>query len=93
MSQIRGTLLAEEVAEYNKLDDTITAALLHAERSLPKPWDWGWTPALNKLVHKIRYLKLLLGNVRGKAMCENVLKSAAAKAKCNWTSTVEGEIL
>ena len=59
LSKIAGLLSSEEKQEYNKLDDTITAALLHAKSCLPKRHNRMWTPELNMLVHKIRYVKLL----------------------------------
>ena len=67
--------------------------MLNAERTLPKKRDRVWTPDLGKLVHKTRYLKLLLQKCRGREPNKKVLTETAAKAACTWYSTSKADIL
>ena len=50
-----GFLTPAQRTEYNKLDDTITKAMLHAEKTLPNKRRTDWTVTLSKIVHRIRY--------------------------------------
>ena len=51
---LEGSPEDEDLAEYNKLDKTITEAMLAAEKRLPKRRERGWTAEIKKLVHQDR---------------------------------------
>ena len=42
----------DNAKEYNKLDDSITIAILSAEKKLPRCRDWIWTKELGRLVQQ-----------------------------------------
>ena len=88
-----GQLSNESVLEYNNLDDIITQTMLAAERKLPRRRASQWTPELGRLIHKIRYLKLLLRQKRGVGINPTILKIASAKAECAWTGQSKADIL
>ena len=75
-----GFLTPAQKTEFNKLDDTITKAMLHAEKTLPTKRRTDWTVTLSKIVHGIRYYKLLLRYTRGERVSLQVIKKVASKA-------------
>ena len=83
----------ESVLKYNNLDDIITQTMLAAERKLPRQRESQWTPELGRLIHKIRYLKLLLRQKRGVGINPTILKTLSAKAECAWTGQSKADIL
>ena len=84
-----GSLTEAQMQEYNRIDHTITSAMLSAERKLPKNSSTNWTAQLNIIVHKIRYFRLLLQKHRGISIPAQVLKKFRAKA--NETTTPQDE--
>ena len=77
-------LNANQVKEYEKIDKIITEGMLAAENSLPKRLERGWTAVLNKLVHRIRYYKLLLRRNRGHPLHARVLDKVRELAGVTW---------
>ena len=55
-----GDLSNDELTEYNKIDDSITSAMMSAEMKLPKKGNRMWTTEPGRLVHQARYYRLLL---------------------------------
>ena len=76
-----GDLGADDIAEYRKLDETITASILGAEKKLPKRGARLWTTKLGRLVHQARYYCLLLRRAKGLAYHQSVLAKVKDKAK------------
>ena len=75
-----GYLTTAQKTEYNNLDDTITKAMMHAEKTLPNKRRTDWTVTLSKIVHGIRYYKLLLRYTRGERVSLHIIKKVAVKA-------------
>lgn len=65
------------IAKYNNLDDTITKAMLFAERMAGKQYTrkFEWSPALKQAVTSIRYWKLRLRALRGHTASPTLLQS------------------
>ena len=80
-----GYLTIAQKIEYNNLDDTITKAMLYAEKTLPSKRRTNWTVTLSKIVHGIRYYKLLFRYLRGERISQRALHRMATKADIDRT--------
>ena len=86
-----GEMSPEDAAEYNKFDGTITEAMKAAEKRLPKQRGRGWTAKINLLVHQIRYYRMLLRQINGTAMHNNVPLKVGELANLSWRSDGQKE--
>ena len=79
-------LTAEQIEEYNSIDQTITKAMLRAETKLPKKKSHAWTSELGTLVHKLRYYRALLRQARGMPIHKSVVSKLSKLAKDRYHS-------
>ena len=79
-----GSLNADQETEYNKIDTAITEGMIAAENSLPKKRERGWTAELNRLIHRVRYYKLLLRRNRGLPVRDDILQKVKDLAEVTW---------
>ena len=87
-----GSLSTTDLLEYNKVDACITDGMLAAEKQLPHRRERGWTVELNRLIHKLRYFRLLLRRNRGLHTHENIMKKVRQIAGVTWVSSDEYQI-
>ena len=75
-----GELSDDELTEYNNIDDSITTAMMSAERKLPKKGNRLWTIELGQLMHQVRYYHLLLRQAKGLAFHQGIMNKVKQKA-------------
>lgn len=89
---VTGELDTVSVEEYNKIDECITEGMIAAENKLPRRREHGWTAELNRLIHKIRYYRLLLRRNRCLPTHENIMRKVREVAGVTWDSCDEYQI-
>ena len=77
----QGDLNNVDLEEYNKIDKSITTAMITLEKKLPKRGARIWTTELGRLVHQARYYWLLLCQAKGIAYHQNIILNVKKKAK------------
>jgi hypothetical protein len=72
-----GTWTTIHKEQYNRIDQTITKAMLHAERKVGKvsSGKFQWSPTLKRAVQAYRYWRLHLKQSHGQKNSESVLDS------------------
>lgn len=90
---MQGVFDKHDLEEFNKVDTSVTSAMIASEKKLPRRRNRIWTTELGRLIHQARYFCLLLRWSKGIAYNNNILANAKAKAGVDEDLSDESEIL